>query len=65
MSVEWLDVAFLQETREHRLPPKVHTVDHSSWIKESLQRAGLEHESGTKMIRVFGYSPKNYDLFDT
>jgi hypothetical protein len=27
MPVEWLDVAFLQETREHPLPPKVYTVD--------------------------------------
>ena len=64
MSVEWFDVAFLQEKREHRLPPRIHTVDHSFWIEETLRRAGIDHQKGTKLIRIFGYSPKNYDLFD-
>jgi hypothetical protein len=64
ISVEWLDVAFLQKMREHRLPAQIHTIDHSSWIEEVLQRIGLDYEKGTKMIRIFGYSPKSHDLFD-
>lgn len=64
LSVEWLDVAFLQETREHRLPPLVHVTDHSPWLEELLQRVGLEYQKGSTMIRIFAYSPKSLDLFD-
>jgi hypothetical protein len=62
--VEWFDVAHLQETREHRLPPHIHTTDHSPWLEELLQRVGLEYEKGQTMIRIFGYSPKSLELFD-
>jgi hypothetical protein len=64
MSVEWLDIAHLQEQRERRLPPRVHTTDHSPWLEELVRRAGLEYTKGTTMIRIFGYSPKSNDLFD-
>lgn len=32
ISREWLDVQFLEQTREHRLPPIIHVTDHSGWI---------------------------------
>ena len=64
MSVEWLDIAYLQEVREHRLPPKTHAVEHSGWVLEILRAAGLDYRLGTSMIRVFGYAPRNLDLFD-
>ena len=64
LSVEWLDVAFLQETREHRLPPRVHVTDHSPWLEELLRTVGLVYQKGSTMIRIFGYSPKSLDLFD-
>ncbi len=64
LSVEWLAVAFLQETRERRLPPRVHVTDHSPWLEELLRRIGLEYQKGSTMIRIFGYSPKRLDLFD-
>ena len=64
ISVEWLDVFFLQKTREHRLPPRVHVTDHSPWLEELLRRVGLEYQKGSTMIRIFGYSPKSLDLFD-
>lgn len=64
ISVEWLDVAFLQETREHRLPPRVHQADHSPKLEELLRNVGLEYQKGSTMIRIFGYSPKSLDLFD-
>jgi hypothetical protein len=64
LSVEWLDVAFLQETREHRLPSRVQVTDHSTRLEELLRRVGLEYQKGSTMIRIFGYSPKSLDLFD-
>jgi hypothetical protein len=64
ISVEWFDVVFLQESREHRLPPRTHVTDHSPWIEELLRRVGLEYQKGSTMIRIFGYSPKDLGLFD-
>jgi hypothetical protein len=64
LSVEWLDVAFLEQTEEHRLPTRIHVTDHSPWIEELLRRVGLEYQKGRTMIRIFGYSPKSLDLFD-
>jgi hypothetical protein len=39
VSVEWLDVAHLQEVREHRLPPRVATIDHSEWLVPLLRQS--------------------------
>jgi len=64
ISVEWFDVGFLQQKREHRSPQRTHVIDHSPWIEELLRRVGLEHQKGSTMIRIFGYSPKNLELFD-
>ena len=64
MSIEWLDVAFLQETHEHRLPPRVHVTNHSGRIEELLRRVGLEYHKGETMIRIFGYSPKSLEFLD-
>ena len=64
ISVEWLDVALLQETQDNRLPPRIQITDHSPWLEELLQRVGLEYQKGSTMIRIFGYSPKSLDLFD-
>lgn len=64
-SVEWLDVAFLQETREIRLPPRMHVTDHSPWLEELVNRIGFDYLKGSTMIRIFGYSPKSLELFDS
>jgi hypothetical protein len=64
VAVEWLDIAYLQEVREHRLPPLVHTVDHSLWIEPLLATIGLDYRKGTTMVRIFGYCPRNLELFD-
>lgn len=64
LSVEWLDVAIWQQTRELGMPPRMHVTDHSPWLEEFLKRVGLEHRKGSTMIRIFGYSPKSMDLFD-
>jgi hypothetical protein len=64
MSVEWLDIAHLQEVREHRLPPRTQVIAHSGWIIELLRTAGLDYRLGASMIRVFGYSPRDFELFD-
>jgi hypothetical protein len=64
LSVEWLDVGYLQEVREERLPPRVNTIDHSAWLVSLLERIGLDYRVGERMIRVFGYCPRSLDLFD-
>jgi hypothetical protein len=64
LSVEWLDLFCLQEIRVHRLPPRVDVIDHSGWIEELVRGIGLDYRKGEKMIRIFGYSPRNSELFD-
>ena len=64
ISLEWLDVEVLEEQTEHRLPPRVHVKDRTGWIEELLRRVGLDYLQGERMIRIFGYSPKDMDLFD-
>jgi hypothetical protein len=63
-SIEWMDVAHLEEIVEHRLPPRVTVIDHSQWLAPLLIRVGLDHQVGKKMIRIFGYSPRAMELFD-
>lgn len=46
LSVEWLDIAHLQEVREHRLPPRVSVADHSEWLVPLLPGVGLDHRVG-------------------
>jgi len=64
LSVEWLDIAHLQEVRESRLPQRVSVIDHSTWLVPLLQRVGLDFRVGSGMVRVFGYSPRSLELFD-
>jgi hypothetical protein len=64
ISVEWLDLEYFQETTIHRLPPRVEVTDHSEWLVELLKRIGLDFQKGREVIRIFGYSPKNLDLFE-
>lgn len=64
ISVEWFDVALIQETKVYRLPQQLHIVDHSPWIEELLARIGLDYTKGKKMLRIFGYSPRDLTLFD-
>ena len=64
IAVEWFDVSVLEETIEYRLPPKRTVTNHSAWLQQLLRRVGLEYQQGKTMIRIFGYSPKSYDLLD-
>ena len=52
------------EVQEHRLPRRVHIIDHSAWFVGLFHQVGLDYRVGANMIRVFGYSPRNMDLFD-
>ena len=64
LAIEWLDIAYLQEKQGGYLPHKGQAADHPDWITGLLRRIGLDFCKGTKMIRVFGYSPRNLELFD-
>lgn len=63
ISVEWFDIAFLEETAEHRLVPAKIT-DHSPWIEDIVRQAGFDYRKGKTMIRIFGYAPRSTELFD-
>jgi len=63
MSVEWLDISFVQTTHRVQLAAPLLT-DHSPWIEELIQRVGLDYQKGDSMIRIFGYSPKSLEAFD-
>jgi|GEM_PF-686060 len=63
ISVEWMDVAFLQkEIRNALLAPVV--TDHSAWIEALIKQFGLDSRTGKSMIRIFGYSPRSTEQFD-
>ena len=63
LSLEWLDIEFIERTHRGRLIAPVFT-DHSAWLEELLVRVGFEYQKGSALIRIFGYSPKSSDLFD-
>ena len=63
LSVEWFDV------ESHRDPyPGIQrppdTTDQSPWLTTLLDGIGLDYLRGVTSIRIFGYSPRNLDLFD-
>ena len=64
ISVEWFDIGFLQEIRRGRLL-KPEIIDHSSWIENLLSQIRFEYEKGLDFFRIFGYSPKSYELFES
>jgi hypothetical protein len=63
MSVEWFDIGFLEETRRGRLI-KPEITDHSGWIEALLNENRFDFSKGKDFFRIFGYSPKNFDLFE-
>jgi hypothetical protein len=65
ISVEWLDLTFLEEIRIHRLPVQIELIDHSHWIEELLKKIGLDYCKGKHQIRIFGYFPRDMSLFDS
>ncbi|EEF61728.1 DUF6678 family protein [Pedosphaera parvula] len=62
MSLEWLDLSFLEKKKQSSSTSI--TVDHSGWIEELLNGIGLDYQKGKSVIRIFGYSPRNFDLFE-
>ena len=64
ISVEWFDIVSVEDVRIHGLPRRDERIDHSTWMAPLLQSIGLDFVKGELMIRVFGYSPRNMDLFD-
>jgi hypothetical protein len=63
LSIEWLDMSFLQEERKNQLVAPVVT-DHSASLEAVLKKVGLDYRKGASMIRIFGYSPRSTDLFE-
>lgn len=63
ISLEWLDISFLEKTHRGRLIAPILT-DHSAWIGDLMRRIGFDYQKGGTMIRIFGYSPRDMDFFD-
>jgi hypothetical protein len=64
ISVEWFDIGYVEERHIGRLV-KPDIIDHSSWIEDLLSKIRFEYEKGIDFYRIFGYSPKNYELFES
>jgi hypothetical protein len=64
ISVEWLDIAFMGESRPRGPSARAVLVDHSDWIEAALRQAGLDYRKGKTMFRVYGYAPRSGELFD-
>jgi hypothetical protein len=60
LSVEWLDVGLVQETRRGALIAPALT-DHRDWILALLARIGFCYEVAGDIVRIFGYLPKSYE----
>lgn len=65
LSVEWLDITDYQTVHDPHIPPTDRSIDHSEWLGRLLSRIGFDYVKGNRMIRIFGYSPKNFDLFES
>ena len=64
MSVEWLDISFVQEIRTGKYTaPK--RIDHSTWILAILEDAKFCYDTVDDIIRIFGYLPKSHDGLNT
>ncbi len=64
LAVEWLDVELL--VRQHvgaLVPPQV-VRDDSAWVEPLLERIGFDRARGRGFVRLFGYAPRNMDLFE-
>jgi hypothetical protein len=62
-SIEWLDVCLTKPLKSGNLLPAVrHSYDHQ--ILQMIDRVGFDHSVGKQMVRLFGYSPKDWELFD-
>ncbi|WP_390623673.1 DUF6678 family protein [Telmatocola sphagniphila] len=64
LSVEWFDIGYLQKLRVHRLPPQEKIIDHSEWLIPLLEQVGMDYHVGADLIRIFGYSPRSFEMFD-
>lgn len=63
ISVEWMDLTCQERIHVHRLPSREEIIDHSQEIELLLRRIGFDFERGLRTIRIFGYFPRNRDLF--
>ena len=68
ISVEWMDLLF----RRYPLRPGMsgptwlagEVEDHGDKIETLVKPIGFDYSRGRNMLRIFGYSPKDMDLFD-
>ena len=60
--VLWFDIGIKQSIfRGHLLKDKI--INHSEELISTIKLIGFEYEVSNDFIRIFGYSPKDYELF--
>ena len=57
-------MCFIEEVVDVRGNQSIKEHDHSQRLTELLDKIGLSYEKGKTTIRIWGYLPKCYDLFD-
>ncbi|HRJ48178.1 MAG TPA: hypothetical protein PKY38_12515 [Opitutaceae bacterium] len=60
--IRWLDIAFREEHTAHALTAPTWT-DHSAWIEAAIRTAGLDYRRSHDFFRIFGYAPRDLELF--
>ena len=63
ITVEWFDIQTLEKIQRGQLVPPL-TVDHSDWIGTLLTEIGFDFRQGKEVFRIFGYTPRNLELFE-
>lgn len=61
--VLWFDIGCYEEEYKPKLLDKEIT-DHSNELINVIESIGFEYEKNNDIIRIFGYGPKDYDLFE-
>lgn len=64
IGVQWLDLYFIGEIVDVRRHHSIKEFDHSESLTELLDKIGLSYEKGKTTLRIWGYLPKCYELFD-
>jgi hypothetical protein len=61
-SVLWFDIGLIDEWKAKK-PIKREFYDYTELILNIVKPIGIDYEISNDILRIFGYSPKNYDLF--
>lgn len=62
--VAWMDIATIETRRSMHAPFHAETIDHAAWISPLLTKIGFDTIAKPGLIRIFGYAPRDLELFE-